>query len=268
MQTALRPQLAGSYLAVGSPRRTLAGASRVAFIASALAGEVPAFGTWASASARLLCGAAGSQRALPPALPVDVPANSGAALDVDHDGRPVTWAPDRPIEVLVNTTHGRIGFVADCRRVIEEIQELSGLPFVFAETTTMAPAEFDVRPAAEEPPSVLVTWVKSAAELRSVTAAATAHTWTTTNAAGRTVRTRGVIRLAASVGLKAGFCPGGDGPVLRHEWGHIVGLAHVSDPNQVMCPGAYGRVVDWGVGDRYGLQRLGDTARSGLVVSH
>ncbi|MBI3649388.1 MAG: matrixin family metalloprotease, partial [Actinobacteria bacterium] len=54
-----------------------------------------------------------------------------------------------------------------------------------------------------------------------------------------------------------------DGLVLMHELGHIVGLDHVKDPNEVMfesrvLPGA--AVDDWGPGDLEGLHLLGRDA--------
>jgi hypothetical protein len=44
--------------------------------------------------------------------------------------------------------------------------------------------------------------------------------------------------------------------VLLHEFGHLVGLAHVQDPNQLMTPVANG-LTGYGPGDRAGLAQLG-----------
>jgi predicted Zn-dependent protease len=44
--------------------------------------------------------------------------------------------------------------------------------------------------------------------------------------------------------------------VAQHELGHAVGLAHILDPFQLMSPMPV--VVDWGRGDRKGLQELGE----------
>jgi hypothetical protein len=44
--------------------------------------------------------------------------------------------------------------------------------------------------------------------------------------------------------------------VVLHEIGHLVGLAHVSDPGQLMHPSS-GDVADFGPGDLSGLAALG-----------
>lgn len=45
--------------------------------------------------------------------------------------------------------------------------------------------------------------------------------------------------------------------VLDHELGHVVGLGHVRDPEQLMAQNNYGRTT-WGNGDLEGFARLGD----------
>jgi hypothetical protein len=49
------------------------------------------------------------------------------------------------------------------------------------------------------------------------------------------------------------------GSVLLHELGHIMGLDHVKDPDQLMYSGRHPnfRVRDFGSGDLEGLRRLG-----------
>ncbi len=45
--------------------------------------------------------------------------------------------------------------------------------------------------------------------------------------------------------------------VIQHELGHLVGLAHVDDPMEVMFPQANGVITQLGPGDLTGLAQLG-----------
>jgi hypothetical protein len=66
----------------------------------------------------------------------------------------------------------------------------------------------------------------------------------------------GLVVINASVHLEEGFDRAPSvGTVVQHELGHAVGLAHILDPFQLMSPMPV--VVDWGRGDRAGLQELG-----------
>ena len=50
--------------------------------------------------------------------------------------------------------------------------------------------------------------------------------------------------------------PDAQGPVVLHEWGHVMGLDHVDERGQLMHE-AGGGVTDLGPGDLEGLRRLG-----------
>ena len=66
----------------------------------------------------------------------------------------------------------------------------------------------------------------------------------------------GVVVINASSHLQEGFDRAPSvGTVVQHELGHMVGLAHILDPFQLMSPMPV--VVDWGRGDRAGLHELG-----------
>ena len=45
--------------------------------------------------------------------------------------------------------------------------------------------------------------------------------------------------------------------IVLHELGHLVGLTHVDDPDQLMYPEARGEVADFAAGDLTGLAALG-----------
>jgi hypothetical protein len=62
-------------------------------------------------------------------------------------------------------------------------------------------------------------------------------------AAARRMRRQGMTRVVQQV--------------IKHELGHLVGLAHVNDARQIMYPRASTQVVEYGIGDLTGLAALG-----------
>jgi hypothetical protein len=75
------------------------------------------------------------------------------------------------------------------------------------------------------------------------------------------------VYLSGAVSLDAGTLgdlltrPDGDGivrAIVLHELGHLAGLGHVDDPDQLLFPKAQEEVTDFAAGDLTGLSRLGE----------
>lgn len=184
-------------------------------------------------------------------------------LDTDKAGRPVTWLAAEPIDVIVNQTLAPANFAELVLQILSELAYFTHIHFRITGVGNLGVADFE-RSVADKnltAPRVLVTFVATDDELESaVPAVATCKTWTTQDSTSSTRRNAGLIRCSAEARLPTGCVPNGWGAVLRHEAGHLVGLAHVEDPQQVMS--IIGRqVADWGLGDRTALRLIGNAAR-------
>jgi len=82
------------------------------------------------------------------------------------------------------------------------------------------------------------------------------RSWTPTEPPGQPRRTWTGIGVAALVVAVVGTAAVADHLGVLHELGHLVGLAHVSDPTQLMYPQSSG-VLDLAAGDLTGLAQLG-----------
>jgi len=200
----------------------------------------------------------------------DVPEASGSgsfaflAHQPGDPGSPVGYDPCREIDVVVNPEGGPRDGVAIVRDAMSEIGRLSGLVFHYDGETTERPSwegtylpsflgHVRTRP-------VLVSWATSAEVPQLAGDVA---------GIGGSVPVPehdGVIRyVTGGVTLDADefaqLAEDGDGaPFMRaivlHELGHVVGLAHVDDPRELMYGDNVG-MLDFGAGDRLGLATVG-----------
>ncbi len=188
-----------------------------------------------------------------------------AFLEAQRGGcHPVRYNPCEPIHYVVNSTLAPAGVLEDLREAIGKVETATGITFVddgptdetASNNRTLSQARYGNRWA-----PVLIGW-QSEAENPAL--------------AGDVVGQGGSIAVSLGDGVRV-YVTGTvslDGPqlaeilearngqamveaVVLHELGHLVGLAHVKDSEQLMYPAAQRDVTDFAAGDRTGLTRLG-----------
>ncbi len=183
-----------------------------------------------------------------------------------HPGtkEPVTYPGCRSLQVRINPSGEVTGGSQLVLEAMARVTELSGLELEYVGPSTDRPDEWsDAMQAAgmEGYPPALVSWSDEDE---------------TPDLEGDVVGLGGSISLRGAAFARARYMTGSvtlDGPdlasvlegpdgeaqvraVILHELGHLVGLGHVADPNQLMSETNYG-LHDFGPGDREGLARLG-----------
>ncbi|GIG21017.1 hypothetical protein Cch01nite_17410 [Cellulomonas chitinilytica] len=243
----LRTLAAGAVLAVA----VLGGRS---WVSAALPSSGPPAGL---EEARLPLGA-------PPAESVD---DTGpytfSAMQPDGSG-PVTYSPCRPVHYVVRPDHAPDGADELLRTAIDRVAHATGLRFVGDGPTDEAP---DPDRAAYQPDRygrrwapVLIAW-STASETPGLAGdvAGTGGSAALTRD-GRTTYVTGAVTIDADELDRLLAAPHGRDVaigVITHELGHLVGLAHVDDPTQLMYPRTNLAVTSFAAGDRAGLALLG-----------
>lgn len=202
-----------------------------------------------------------------PTLPVpSLPGGGPAALGqhqiarTNPDGSPVRWDPCAPIRYVVSLRHAPSFALTEIANAVRAVEAESGLDFVYLGTTTERPPRDYASPRYGPGPLPVLISFATADELPF--GSPTASGW------GQAVRvtdpgTGHERYVSGQVVLRPGGWTAGLTTVnpleliVRHELGHVVGLAHVPVTTEIMGTGGNGSARRWGPGDRTGLARVG-----------
>lgn len=167
---------------------------------------------------------------------------------------PVGYSPCRPIYYEVNPEHAPIDHQAYLDAAIGRISAATGLVFEHAGTTDSR--DFD-RTAVTRAP-VLVAWATEAEvpALAGDVAGVAGSTWREEDGRHREYIT-GQVVLDADTFSSPSHARRSLQAVVDHEFGHLVGLAHVDEPTELMYDEA-SFLSEFGPGDLEGFARLGN----------
>jgi hypothetical protein len=186
-----------------------------------------------------------------------------AFIDQGFGGDPVRWNPCEPVHYVVNVADAPPGSIGDVQEAVRRISAVTGIAFTYEGLTDEElERQRDVVQQdryGDRWAPVLVTWVhpdESSISFHSdgEIAAGVATPFTPP---GSDVIVSGWIAINADDPNLPGFdSPDSQGPIVLHEWGHVMGLDHVEESGQLMHPSG-GGVSDFGPGDVEGLRRVG-----------
>ena len=179
------------------------------------------------------------------------------------DGDPVRWNPCEPVHYVVNVSEAPTGSLDDVQEAVRRISGVTGITFAYDgltdEVLQRQRAMVQSDRYGDRWAPVLVTWVDPDTSTVSFDsdddiAAGVAAPF---SPPGSDVIVSGWIALNADDPNLPGFgSSDAQGPIVLHEWGHVMGLDHVEETGQLMHPSG-GGVADLGPGDVEGLHRVG-----------
>ena len=209
----------------------------------------------------------GEVAAAPLGVPPLPPAGMGGyAFSMTHeDGSPVAFDPCRAIHYVVRRDGEPQGGHELLTSAFSQLSAATGLQFVDDGITHEAPSEtrapYQPETYGDRWAPVLIVW-SSAEETPMLATGCSAGRGRTASGPGTTRSMRLVSGLAVFNGGALGqqLATGDDSKarsVLLHELGHLVGLAHVPDPYQVMYDTNAYPLTTYRAGDLRGLEQLG-----------
>jgi hypothetical protein len=202
------------------------------------------------------------------AAPVGASDEGYAVWARNADGLPVRWDPCRPVRIVVSatgapSTYPGPALVADVEAAVATLRDATGLDLRVEGTTPEVP-DADRSTLAEDGRSwapVLIGWREAGTgglPLRDVDRAVAVPVAVGPRSA-RVYVTGQVALNPAREDLR----PGTDdratswGATVLHELAHVLGLAHVDDPDELLHTYAGEGPVELGPGDRAGLAAVG-----------
>ena len=180
------------------------------------------------------------------------------------DGSAVRWNPCLQIRYVVNLQDAPSFTLAEVSRAVSAIEAASGLDLVYAGTTTERPGGRLTRDPARYGTGwspILISFATATEfPFGSSTASGYGQGVAVTDSSGKRQYVTGRVVLRPGGWTEGTSSANPLSLMLRHELGHVLGLAHVSLTTEIMGTGGNGSARDWGTGDKEGLRVVGRPA--------
>ncbi|UDY24157.1 DUF2510 domain-containing protein [Nocardioides sp. Kera G14] len=210
---------------------------------------------------RRAIGIKGPQRILPAVVPSEA-STSYAFMTTDSSGDPVRYDPCRPIHYAINPDGAPSDYASFIQSAVAAAQTASGLEFVYDGVSSDLWAS---RQNGTDERPVLIGFsdakdVPALAEEEFGKHVAGVGGSLSVSVEGRLAHyVTGAVALDRSsfARLSSRGMVDEERAIVMHELGHVLGLAHVADPNQLMFADNVGKTT-YGDGDLAGLAIAGD----------
>jgi hypothetical protein len=188
-----------------------------------------------------------------------------AFLSTGPDGQPVRYPSCRPIDYVINPAGMPPGGQQVISEAVGQVSAATGLRFDYQGVTDEPPTEQRALRQPDRYPErwapVLIAWAgpEQYPAIESDVEGIGGSAWVEPGGSGTAYYVTGQIVLSRPGLTRMLDRPGGEPrarAVVMHELGHLVGLAHVRDPKELMAPTDTGQ-TGYGPGDREGLALLG-----------
>jgi len=178
---------------------------------------------------------------------------------------PVAYDPCRPIHYVTRAQGEPAGGDQIISEAITRVSQATGLQFIYDgptfETPTFQRASFQPGRYGNRWAPVLIAWLTSGENPDFVShIEGESGSVAMSRTDGPKTYVTGIVELDSFKLTQSLQAPGGieqTRAVVMHELGHVIGLAHVADANQLMYPESGHGITDFAAGDLTGAAMLG-----------
>lgn len=204
----------------------------------------------------------GPQRLRPAVVP-SVPDSSFAFHATADGNQPVTWSPCSAVHIVIRPDHAPSGGAAALEQALVAVSDATGLAFVDDGSTDEAPSSgrpiYQPDRYGDRWAPVLIAWGTPAEvpKLADGAAVGTAAPISVIGATGVATYVSGFVYLDPRSFIDDG--PSFGYGTILHELGHLAGLTHIQNPNELMWGGTstLEAPTTYQIGDLTGLAKLG-----------
>jgi hypothetical protein len=194
-------------------------------------------------------------RLQPEVTPAD-PTAIHAFVATRGDGTPITYDPCRPVRFVINPNNAPPDYLRIIHNALTTLSAASGLQLELVSETTEPPSStrslYQPDRYGDDWAPVLIAWTDETVipDLAGDVSGVGGSAWISDG-----TNPEWYVSGSVHIDTELGTDRDSNQLVLLHELGHVLGLDHVNDPQQVMYPSA--TVQQLGEGDRTGLANVG-----------
>jgi len=195
------------------------------------------------------------------------PDSSYVFQNMNPDGSPVTFSPCRPVHFVINPENAPANGETLIMKTIGKVSNATGLTFVYDGVSQESPSKsrngYQPKTYGDRWAPILIAWASlksKPGDSADMVGEATSYQLVRGNGFAHYVTGQVVLDQKQILRMNEQYGQNITGSVIEHEMGHLIGLGHTAERNELMYHETQIGVSEYQAGDLTGLAELGQGA--------